>query len=211
MTADKMTPELKLLKIIESPGSAKRKIPMEIKNQAFSIKELGNWFKGLHIDKNTLKSISLLSINKAMIVLCVILTAFFVFNYITGRANLTKRLNQVKTEATAYSTDEENRSFPEVAISKVMELAKKNNMFTFLPVSSGRKSAGTQELSQEAGDLQLVGILWSNNPQAMIENKKEQKTYLLNSGDKLGAFKVNKIFKDKVVMLNQDGDEWDLR
>jgi len=211
MTADKITPEEKLLKMIESPGSVKSKIALGPKNPAISIKELGNWFKGLHVDKNMLKSISLSTVNKGMMALCAILTTFFIFNYITSRINLDERLIQVKAEATAYSVDEEKMSLPAVDISSVIATAKKSNMFTFLPVSSREKGGSSKPASQEMGDLKLVGILWSSNPQAMIENAKENKTYLLNSGDKLGEFKVNKILKDKVVILDKDGEEWDLR
>jgi len=143
--------------------------------------------------------------------LCAILTTFFIFNYITSRINLDERLIQVKAEATAYSVDEEKMSLPAVDISSVIATAKKSNMFTFLPVSSREKGGSSKPASQEMGDLKLVGILWSSNPQAMIENAKENKTYLLNSGDRLGEFKVNKILKDKVVILDKDGEEWDLR
>jgi len=211
MTADKITPEEKLLKMIESPGSAKGKIALGLKNPALSIKEFSNWFKSLRIDKNALKSISLSTVNKGMMGLCVILTAFFIFNYITARVSLDERLTQVKVGATAYSVDEEKTSIPVVDIKSVIATAKKSNMFTFLPVSSRPRGGSSNEASQEIGDLKLVGILWSNNPQAMIENAKENKTYLLNSGDQLGEFKVSEILKNKVVILNKDGEKWDLR
>jgi len=56
----------------------------------------------------------------------------------------------------------------------------------------------------------LVGISWSDNPDAMIEDSTANKTYFLKRGQALDGAKVQAIFKDKVV-LSSEGVEVELR
>ena len=52
--------------------------------------------------------------------------------------------------------------------------------------------------------LGLVGIIAGDNPQAIIEDKKAQKTYYLNKGQSLDGYIVEEIYEDKVT-LNYEG------
>ena len=57
----------------------------------------------------------------------------------------------------------------------------------------------------------LVGISWSSNPDAIIEDKEKSKTYFVKRGQIIGDnVKVEAIFKDKVV-LSKDEQEFELR
>lgn len=56
----------------------------------------------------------------------------------------------------------------------------------------------------------LVGISWSDNPDAMIEDTTAQKTYFMKRGQELDGVKIQAIFKDKVV-LNYMNREIELR
>ena len=51
--------------------------------------------------------------------------------------------------------------------------------------------------------LKLVGISWSDNPDAIIEDTKDTKTFFVKIGQKIGDVKVQAIFKDKVVLSYQ--------
>ena len=64
--------------------------------------------------------------------------------------------------------------------------------------------------SNETKSLSLVGISWSSNPDAIVEDKDKQKTYFVKRGQMIGNVKVEAIFKDKVV-LSKDGQEFELR
>jgi len=55
-----------------------------------------------------------------------------------------------------------------------------------------------------------VGVIWSANPQAMVEDTQNHKTSLVSTGDYLGQLKVNKITRNSVV-LEKDREEWELR
>jgi hypothetical protein len=58
-----------------------------------------------------------------------------------------------------------------------------------------------EDMSQQIG---LVGIIAGDSPQAIIENKKAQKTYYLNKGQSLDGYTVDDIQEDK-VMLDYEG------
>ena len=59
-------------------------------------------------------------------------------------------------------------------------------------------------LDDEANNLTLVGIVEGQNMQAVIENKKTEKTSTLNKGDSLAGFTVVEITSKKVI-LDQNG------
>ncbi|MDD5745650.1 MAG: hypothetical protein PHO30_00155 [Candidatus Omnitrophica bacterium] len=64
-----------------------------------------------------------------------------------------------------------------------------------------------QEITQT---LKLVGISWSNDPDAIIEDTKIQKTYFVKKGYMIDSIMVKEILKDKVILRCQ-GEEVDLR
>ncbi len=59
-------------------------------------------------------------------------------------------------------------------------------------------------------NFRMVGIIWSNAPQVMIEDVSERRTYLLNQGNMLKGVVVKEILKDRVV-LSYDNQETELR
>ena len=58
-------------------------------------------------------------------------------------------------------------------------------------------------------DINLVGIIAGENPQAIIEDKKTQKTYYVSKGQNVGAFQVEEIQEGKVT-LNYMSKKFDL-
>ena len=58
-------------------------------------------------------------------------------------------------------------------------------------------------------DLRLVGISWGKDPQVIIEDTKDNKTYFLKAGDPISKFKIDTILKDKVI-LDADGQKMEL-
>lgn len=64
--------------------------------------------------------------------------------------------------------------------------------------------AETAVLDDAARNLTLVGIVAGQKMQAVIENKKTEKTSTLNRGDSLEGFTVLEILSNKVI-LDQNG------
>lgn len=60
-----------------------------------------------------------------------------------------------------------------------------------------------------AGSINLVGIISGENPQAVIEDKKTQKTYYVSKGQMAGDFLVEDIGEGKIVM-NYLGQRFEL-
>ena len=58
-------------------------------------------------------------------------------------------------------------------------------------------------------DINLVGIIAGENPQAIIEDKKAQKTYYLNKGQFIGEFQLEDIQEGKII-LNFNGQRFEL-
>jgi len=58
-------------------------------------------------------------------------------------------------------------------------------------------------------DISLVGIVSGDNPQAVIEDKKAQKTYYLNKGQFIGEAQIQDIKEGKVI-INYQGQNYEL-
>ncbi len=76
------------------------------------------------------------------------------------------------------------------------EVFKRKNLFN----TSAKKTAGAQ---REA--FVLLGVSTGDKNLAMIRDTAANKDYYCKEGDKIGAFMVREIFKDKVV-LESDGN-----
>jgi len=48
--------------------------------------------------------------------------------------------------------------------------------------------------------LRLVGISWSDNPDAIIEDERTKTTYFVKKGGMVGDVKVESIFREKVIL-----------
>ena len=68
----------------------------------------------------------------------------------------------------------------------------------------------SSKVADATQDLKLVGISWSNDPIAMIEDSKALRTFFVTRGQMIGEVRVQAIFKDKVV-LSYGGEEIELR
>lgn len=213
MPQDNLTPEEKLLKIIENPQTEKRKVGNRGIAKAGGLKTIAEpWLKKIRVNKISFKDINLKVLNKIALGLCAILTVFFVFDFISFGANSLKKLSKITAEASVTEVKAKKINFQKTNFAGTIDLAKKHNIFSFLPPVDNTEQADNVplEIQQVIANLKLVGILWSDNPQAMVENTKEQKTYLLSAGDKIDTLNLKKIFRDKII-LGQDDKEWELR
>ena len=76
--------------------------------------------------------------------------------------------------------------------------------------STGASAAETKPKSVPANnELKLVGVLWSDHPQAMLEDKSGR-TFLVNEGDAVADVTIKKIYQDRAIATNGHED-WELR
>jgi hypothetical protein len=212
MEEKKITPEEQLLRIIEDPRTEKSKIPPPMKATYGNIKNLAAFFKNLHIQKDFFKRINLQTANKMILVICGIFTIYWLFDFIKIGNMLNKKLEKVIVEAQAYEPQNVNTApLPEINIADAIMDAKRRNIYTFtLLTSIAQQSPIEADIAAMINSLKLVGIIWGENPQAMIENTKEQKTYLLNKNDMVDQLTIKNILRDKVILIKDD-KEWELR
>lgn len=204
MQKDGLTPEEQLLKIIENPGMVEKKRTLPITR---GISALKSRFLTFDIRKIIPKRVDIKTVNKILAVLCVLITLFLVSDLLNGRSVFKVKLNKILS-GTAVSTAAKTTVIPDVKPEDLAADSKKRNIFTLEPEKA--KPIARSDIAGAAVELKLVGILWSENPQAMIEDTKAQRTYLVNAGDKIGTVNVKSILIDKVV-LSKDTEEWDLR
>ena len=208
MAKDDMTPEDRLLKIIENPDVQKRPVPLSAKVRSLNLESIKEWISGLKADKNILKRINLRLISKVMAVICVIITLIWIFDFASGGMALAKRFKKISSLESLSSSKAQARPRLDVSIDDAVAQARRRNIFTFLPTKE--EAASAVSAGPTLSNFKLVGILWSDSPQAMIENAKEQKTYFVAKGDRIGELDVKDIMRDKVI-LSKDEQDWELR
>lgn len=211
MPEERVPPEEKLLKIIESPISGGQ-------NQAFNLKVRQKIFvPGKQSTANEKKKLvakllslfSLSNITRGLVVACALLTVFEFFNFIGEQGHFNALLESLKKKPMPLIRQDGGKAVELPAASELISQAKERNIFSAFTV----KEDGLTEqkaVMDAASDLKLTGIIWSDTPQAIIENTKEQKTYLLSAGDQVGQVKVKQILKDSVTIGKED-QEWVLK
>lgn len=200
MAEEKITPEERLLKIIENPAAEKTKAATPpAKSAAVAIKP-----------KDLSKYLSLEAVNKAAMVICAFVTIFAVYDYLMFRDGLARKYKKIITEITPYKPGGQGINMLRDNMSDLLEKYRERNIFSFLPPPAEAVSAASSEALQQITNLKLVGVIWSDNPQAMIEDAQDKKTFLVGAGDRIGEFTLNKILRDR-VMVGKDGKEWELR
>ena len=79
------------------------------------------------------------------------------------------------------------------------------------PAPQAPVQSAVVETAEAIKNLALVGISWSQNPDAIIEDKAHQRTFFVKRGQLVGDnVKVEAIFKDHVVVTFED-HEYELR
>lgn len=58
----------------------------------------------------------------------------------------------------------------------------------------------TSEIVELVKDLKLVGISWSDDPDIMIEDTKDNMTYFLKRGQMIKKMKLVGVFRDKIIL-----------
>ena len=192
----KITPEEKLLNIIESPKEA-RKIN---KHRKFNLQGLLSKEKVGSLGKINFKKISLRDINKLLLGAAIIITLIFAVYFVKEERHLRARFNDLLTGVIkGESGAGEQKDAPNVAA--YLADTEKNNPFNILPFAEKAKAAKKAQKSE----FKLVGIIWSSTPQAIIEDSTSSKTYVVYEGDTVGEFEVSKISKNEAIISNKDG------
>lgn len=219
-----LTPEKQLLRLIEKPEAKGVGVQInKIKHQgvrlfsfgalagrfSFFKESIGKWVKGGggHYFDNRI-------LNRILIVLISLALVYFISDVSFSLARLGKKPDiSVELKKSA-----EPAGLPGTSLLKAaafyLEQVRGRNIFEMgdTQPKEGEKTVqpSAEESLEASQSLKLVGIAWSDDPDAMIEDTKAMKTFFVKRGEMVGEFKVEAIFKNKVI-LTIGGEEIELR
>ncbi|MBI3601494.1 MAG: hypothetical protein HY209_01160 [Candidatus Omnitrophica bacterium] len=137
--------------------------------------------------------------NKFLAVSLVLLSLYFVYGIFFLKPSYTLQ-GSVKSEVDPLKdTNMNNQPFA---------LQRKDYSYYFDKIS-GRElfgqtqqtlSVDTATVDEATDNLKLVGIIAGKSPQAVVEDKKNEKTYYLNKGDSFEGLNVQEILDNKVIL-----------
>ena len=219
MGQDRATPEKKLLELIESPGGNTLKdIKRKRKRIGFispgAFKGRFAFFRGW-IAKTLARQKPTLDIKEVNIILTVVVAGLIIYlaiNWVDATNKSKEIFNLVSQPSIA-----EGKTNPFLPVSLLKDLAyysqkvNSRNIFKLDPkvISSEEESETVEEKIVTPKDellkliepLVLVGVSWSDDPIAMIENTETKTTYFLKRNQEVDKnIKIRQIFIDKVIL-----------
>ncbi|MBN2119712.1 MAG: hypothetical protein JW734_01475 [Candidatus Omnitrophica bacterium] len=221
------TPERELLKLIEEKKAGSSFAGKGSLRKGLSLFSLGGLRGRFSFFKVSLfkvfsgqVSLDITDINKLLIIAALGIFSFMSFDLATSMLGIKEQVDS------AFKIDRDIKGFnvKDIAFLKnpsfYLEKARKRDIFkmTSKEIKDEAKKEGEEaakqdpvkEVAKMTANLKLVGISWSDDPDAMIEDTKAQKTFFLKRGDFIGEVEVAGIFKDKVILRYQ-GQEKELK
>lgn len=224
-TDESLTPEKQLLKLIENPKQASVRVESAKREgkKWFSFPALKgrlDFWKGTSVKQwFSLKRFSgsargveqVNGVLKVLIVIMVLYTGYSVFKMVKEIKNAANLILTPDSTAPDVSTS----ALGLQSVSYYLEKIKGRNIFVSAQPESVvmvNKVAAEEVVEGDPfKDFSLVGIAWSNDPEAMIEDAKLNKTFFVKRGQSLAnGVRVVTIFKDKVI-LGHKNKEFELR
>ncbi len=220
-----LTPEKQLLTLIEKPEAkdAVRGV-QKIKRHSLSLFSPSAWMSRFSFFKDKgrawvkeggFRQFDIGGINKLLVLSIIALAFYFITNTSISIVNLRKisDLDFEIPESTGTKTPYIVSSLK--ASSFYVDKIRERDIFQF----GGREEAPEEveasapppvSIVEQTESLKLVGISWSKDPDAMIEDIRIPRTYFVKRGEMIGEVKVEAIFKNKVV-LSYEGSEIELK
>lgn len=202
---DKGTSDEKLLKLIEGAATLKPGQKAGIKQKDKGKK---SFFARVNL-KFFRARFNLYNLNRGLYIVSALLTLFFFYTLISGvrliNAGLIFTPQEASPTISKLITKTENRF---LSRQEYLSEVGKRNMFLPLEQKTTAQEESAKNIAELVKDLKLVGIIWSSNPEAMIENTKEKRTYLLKKEDTFGElpYKVKDISRNSVVLEISTGE-----
>lgn len=197
-----MTPEERLLKLIRGQ---KKKEPQAALSSELHVKKSPLPNHPVHIFIQ--KYFSLLNTQNIAWIIFITSFIYLIYSFIYPAIGLRKiRLPRVaKTKISEEKIDLYRQMKP---YEFYLEASKKRQIFSG---TSGVKNSISASAAESASirDMNLVGILSGDAPQAIIEDKRAQKTYYVNKGQFVGDFQLEDIQEGKII-LNNNGQRYEL-
>lgn len=158
-------------------------------------------------------------INAALMIILIVIIAFFVLNFLNLKPQEPLSISHREDSAVKVEPQTKNNEKKESGqLSQLMpfsgyaETVGKRELFKSYRVEAQKEKPAAAKLEQvqdKIKDLSLIGIISGDNPQAIIEDRRNQKTYFLNKGQTINQMTLEEIFNDRVI-LNYEGEKLEL-
>ena len=211
------TPERELLKLIEGEKESSGFSSGGNLRGAFSFSVLKGRFSFFR--RNFLRSLSfggfsIASFNRLLLIVLLCMTFYVSFDIATSASKLNRELeDSFKLQRKAAFNPQEKVSLLK-NIAYYVNKAKKRDIFNIVVAKREEKlisqKIDTKKIIDKTKHLKLVGIAWSDNPDAMIEDTRAKKTLFVKEGDSINEIRVKRILKDKVI-LSFEGEDIELK
>ena len=199
----KETSEDKLLAVIESHAASEKN-----KEVAVFKKDKGDESK-----KKWIHFLSARIFNKILAGACAVITIFFISDFSYRHIALRNSFMEMMSGKDQPSAEGKNIPQLEINFPDIVSSAEKRNMFSLvLPDGTAPVIVKTEaDASAILSNLKVAAVIWSEeNSQVMMEDVKENKSFLLKEKDVVNGFTVKTIQKNSVI-LEKNGKEWMLR
>jgi len=212
MAKEPLTPEEKLLQVIDNPELAKQPPLVRLKGKVAKLAAVPSWLRRWQEGRRGAKPLmTLRTANRALAGLCVLVTIGWFADFLNVRNRFLLLLEGLEQRQRAAYAAPPERPLPAPRLTETLEEVRRRNIFTLLPTAP-ETAAPAQPKLDAAAELKLVGVIWAATPQAMIEQVAEERTSLVGTGDTIGPWKIKQILRDRVMVGHKDSDqEWELR
>ncbi|MBI3602448.1 MAG: hypothetical protein HY209_06100 [Candidatus Omnitrophica bacterium] len=218
-----ITPEKQLLRLIEEHKVQRNTATLQVqalKYHNLSFLSLGAWVGRLSFSKDWLQKrlhgvrgqpFDIKIINQAAVVCIYILAVYFSFNFISSLVDLWRIPNlEIKSSEKIRPLSFRENSVLKTVASSYLEKVRERDLFkigkgTDRATENKEVKGPSSQVIEASGNLKLVGISWSSDPDAIVEDTKATKTFFVKVGHTIGEGKVQAIFKDRVIL--RYGDE----
>jgi hypothetical protein len=219
-----ITPEKQLLKLIENPKGKSLQVEAAKREgkKWFSLSALRGkfsfWksfsFQNLNfLVRAAGSSLGLRQINLALRLAILFLFLYLGYSVATMGTELKRASNLILPDIKAMSAPASGAIEALKSLSYYTEKLAARDIFKLVKLEEKPKFAAPQKVTPESPvkHLSLVGISWSSDPVAMIEDTVAKRTYFVARGQPAGAgVRVVTVFKDKVI-LSHEGLEYELK
>ncbi|MBI4707843.1 MAG: hypothetical protein HY761_07970 [Candidatus Omnitrophica bacterium] len=203
-TKNYSSPEEQLLKLIR--GNKKNNHPQQ--NACGVINNRHGWNTKIYRSFFTAKLIPSFSLKKLVLVFlflaCVYLLSSLAYPFVSlGRLKVPVVMKE-NVELSQVQDKEENKPYEHY----LSAMQGKKIFVSAENLASERVQIATAG-SLDIKDITLTGIISGDNPQAVVEDKKNQKTYYFNKGQLFGDIQVEDIQEGKII-LKQNNQLYEL-